>query len=163
VPQDQDAYARKSGFVNATRVQAAVADLIVGASHIQMPIAQRFARITGEAEFIGIDARWMRGGVMLRGEYIDGRPFPGARTFGGYIDLIVHRRFMGPVTAVARAERLDYLAGRFSDSPRRYTAGARIQFTRALVGSVNVIRETAHRTHVPYTALDFGFTMSAGR
>ena len=69
----------------------------------------------------------MMGGVQVRGEWIDGRSFAGTRTYGGYADLIVHRPFMGPVTAVARAEKLDYLAGQRSSFPRRYTAGARVR------------------------------------
>ena len=37
-----------------------------------------------------------------------GIPSTGSPHDGGYLDLIVHRIGMGPVTAVARAERLDY-------------------------------------------------------
>ena len=62
----------------------------------------------GRAAFNGVDARWSVGGVQLRGEWIFGHPFDAVDTRGGYIDLIVHRIGMGPVTVVARAERLDY-------------------------------------------------------
>src|SRR5438093_225031 len=34
----------------------------------------------GSARFGGIDVRWMRGGVQLRGEFVTGDPFDGART-----------------------------------------------------------------------------------
>jgi hypothetical protein len=162
-PRDEDSYKRRSGWDTAMRVQGAMGDVIAGVSHIRMPPAERFTKARGNAEFSGLDVRWMRGGVLLRGEYIDGRPFDGVRTFGGYIDAIVHRPFMGPVTAVARAERLDYVAGKSSDYPRRYTTGARIQLASTVVGHVNVVREMAHRTHPSMTALDLGVTISGRR
>src|SRR5262245_50418522 len=62
----------------------------------------------GRAVFTGVDVRWMYNGIQLRGEFLSGRPFDGTTTTGGYIDLLVHRVGMGPVTAVARLERLDY-------------------------------------------------------
>ena len=44
---------------------------------------------------------------------VDGRPFDGTTVRGGYADVFVHRPSMGPVTALARIERLDYGAGPF--------------------------------------------------
>jgi len=83
----------------------------------------------------------MRGGVQLRGEWLFGRPFDHVSTAGGYFDLTVHRRAMGPVTAVGRIERLDYAAGPFSSYPRRATIGANVRFTRFLSGELNAIHE----------------------
>ena len=87
----------------------------------------------------------MHGGVQARGEWIDGQSFTGTRTFGGYVDVLVHRQGMGPVTAVGRVERLDYLAGRRSVFEKRYTAGARVRLASMLVGHVNVVREVRAR------------------
>jgi hypothetical protein len=102
----------------------------------------------------------MRAGVQLRGEWINGHPFAGTRTFGGYADLMVHRPFMRVVTAVARAERLDYVAGPFSSYPRRYTAGAKVRLSSLLVAHVNVVREPAYDDEAAETSLDVALTFS---
>ena len=66
----------------------------------------------GRTVFTGVDARWMAGGVQLRGEWLFGRPWDGTTTRGGYFDVSVHRPVMGPVTAVFRTERLDQMKRR---------------------------------------------------
>ena len=68
---------------------------------------ERFA--AGRARFGGVDVRWMKDGVLLRGEWLGGRPFDGTATTGGYVDVIVHRPGHGTGDArSARAERLAY-------------------------------------------------------
>jgi hypothetical protein len=67
---------------------------------------------------------------------------------------------MGPVTAVARAERLDYVAGPFSSYPRRYTTGAKVRLSSLLVAHVNVMHEPAYEDEGPKTALDVALTFS---
>jgi hypothetical protein len=83
----------------------------------------------------------MHGGLELRGEWIDGRPFDGVTTRGGYLDALVHRPWLGPVTAVARIERLDYDAGPFSEHRVRATVGARVRVTTWLVAQVNAVHQ----------------------
>lgn len=163
IPQDEDFQRRRRGFDRVARLQTAFGPWIVGGSYIHtQPSEQRtFAR--GSTEFLGLDARWMMGGVQVRGEWIDGRSFAGTRTYGGYADVIVHRPFMGPVTAVARTEKLDYLAGRRSSFPRRYTAGARIRLASMLVAHVNTIREPAFDLRAPRTSLDLALTFTLRR
>ena len=139
------------------------APLIVGGSYIHTQPSEERPWAQGDTEFLGLDARWMMGGVQVRGEWIDGRSFAGTRTYGGYADLIVHRPFMGAVTAVARAEKLDYLAGRRSSFPRRYTAGARVRLASMLVAHVNAIREPAYDGDAPKTSLDVAVTFTARR
>ena len=79
-------------------------------------------------------ARWMGAGVQLRGEWLGGRPFDGTTTTGGYVDLIVHRPFMGPFTALARAERLAYAApDPYALYSQRYSTGARLRIWKGLV------------------------------
>lgn len=160
-PQDEDSQARRDGLDRVVRVQGSVGSLIIGASHIRtLPSEARwFAQ--GHTVFSGVDVRWMHDGVQLRGEWIDGHPFDRARSFGGYIDAIVHRPEMGPVTAVLRAEQLDYVAGRFSRNPRRYTAGARIRVSRMLVGQINLMRQPDDKGRAGKSALDFALTFSA--
>ena len=82
--------------------------VVVGASYLNTTpdMPERFAR--GRARFGGLDARWMHAGVLLRGEWLSGRPFDGTATPGGYADLVVHRPRLGPVTLAGprRAARL---------------------------------------------------------
>ena len=160
IPQDEDDLHRDRGFDRVGRVQASAGDVIVGASYIHtQPFKEQFWA-QGTTEFAGVDARWMRGGVQLRGEWINGHPFAGTHTSGGYADVMVHRQFMGPITAVLRAERLDYEAGRFSSFPRRYTAGAKVRMSSLLMAHVNVLHEPPYDDEGAETALDVAVTFS---
>jgi hypothetical protein len=163
IPQDEDIQRRRRGFDRVARVQSAFGPWIVGGSYIFTTPSESRSFATGDTEFLGLDARWMSGGVQVRGEWIDGRSFAGTRTYGGYADVIVHRPFMGPVTAVARVEKLDYLAGRFSSFPRRYTTGARLRLASMLVAHVNAVHEPAYDQQRPSTALDVALTFTARR
>ena len=111
VPADVGTATRRSGLDTVLRSQGALGLLIVGVSYIHTSPYQpaRFAR--GHAAFAGIDMRLMRDGVQARGEWITGRPFDGKTTTGGYVDVIVHRPRMGPVTGVLRVERLSLATG----------------------------------------------------
>jgi hypothetical protein len=100
----------------------------------------------------------MKGGVQLRGEWLAGRPFDGTHTTGGYLDVLVHRRRMGPVTAVARFEALDYAAGRFSQYQRRATIGARIRVTQGLAAHVNLMHHPGALYTSTETAADVALT-----
>jgi hypothetical protein len=164
IPQDEDALHRARGLDRVGRVQASVGDVIVGASYIHtQPFKEQAFFAHGDTEFAGIDARWMRGGVQVRGEWINGHPFAGTRTFGGYADLLVHRQFMGPITAVMRAEPLDYEAGPYSSFPRRYTAGAKARLSSLLVAQFNVLHEPPYDKKGAETALDVAMTVSFRR
>jgi hypothetical protein len=163
VPEDEDAARRRDGLDQVVRVQGTLGSVIVGVSHIRTrpSIKRSFAR--GWSEFTGVDFRWMYQGVQLRGEWLDGQPFDTTRTFGGYVDALVHRPAMGPVTAVLRAERLDYPAGKSSSYPRRYSAGARVRLSNVLVGQVNVIRQPTDLRLRAISALDFALTFTTRR
>jgi hypothetical protein len=163
IPQDEGDLHRARGFDRMGRVQASVGDVIVGASYIHTLPFKEQAWAQGDTEFAGVDARWMRGGVQLRGEFINGHPFAGTSTSGGYADVMVHRPFMGPFTAVLRAERLDYEAGRRSSYPRRYTTGTKLRLSSLLVAHVNVLHEPAHEAEAAETALDVALTFSLRR
>jgi len=152
--------ARRRGEVSGVaRAEVARGGLIVGASYLDtMPdMPARFAR--GRARFAGLDLRWMQGGVLLRGEWIGGRPFDGVATRGGYADLIVHRPALGPVTLLGRVERLGYDA----PAPRalythRYTAAARVRVWRGLSLAGGVTHQAGQLTQRRATALDVGMT-----
>jgi hypothetical protein len=163
-PGDQDAgYQRRDGVDSTVRVQGTIGGLIIGVSHVHTQPSQFYSFATGTSVFTGVDVRWMYDGVMLRGEWIDGHPFDSARTFGGYVDALVHRPAMGIVTAVFRVERLDYEAGTHSSYPRRLSVGARVRFSSIVSGQVNLIREPADVRLPATSAVDFSLTFSTRR
>lgn len=164
VPADVGNAIRRSGTDTVVRVQSFGGPVIVGVSHVRTSPYQpaRFAR--GRSRFTGIDVRWMREGVQFRGEWIGGRPFDGTTTTGWYADWIVHRVAMGPITAVARIERLDYEAA----PPRalhstRQTLGGRIRLFEGLSAQVNVVHSAGVLEAYRPTAMDVGVTYSLRR
>ena len=138
----EDSEKRRPGADHVIRVQGYHRDLIVGASHIRTQPYHPARYAHGRAVFSGFDARWMRSGFQLRGEWLDGQPFDNVHTRGGYIDAFVHRREMGPVTAVARAEVMDYDARARSVLARRATLGARVLIADGLYAQLNATRQS---------------------
>lgn len=164
VPGDVGDVHRRQGLDTVLRGQGAWGPMVVGVSRINTRPHQnpRFAR--GRTVFTGIDVRWMHSGVQVRGEWIAGRPFDGTSTTGGYLDLIVHRPVMGPMTAVLRAERLDYdAAPPFAMSAERYTAGTRIRLLDRLAAQIAVVHQSRQIPQRRPTALDLGLSYSLRR
>jgi hypothetical protein len=164
VPSDEGELHRRPGLDVTARVQGYYRTLIVGVSHVHSGRDRALGDFAqGDARFTGFDGRWMWSGLQLRGEWIFGRPFDGVTTRGGYIDFAIHRRALGPVTPVVRAERLDYDAGPFSLFEHRFTGGARVQLLQWLTGNLNVIHQphglAANRVNV----VDAGLTVSLRR
>jgi len=184
-PGDVGEHTRAGGVDAVLRAQAVVGSFIVGASvirtrphlpHADLESATGFGAdaaidaeqdegerepASGTAAFGGIDVRWMRDGVQLRGEYISGRPFDGARTHGGYVDLIVHRAFMGPITAALRAERIASRdAGISVLAGERYTAATRIRLPRGFFAHLGIVHNTATLIERRATAIDAGVSYS---
>jgi hypothetical protein len=160
IPQDQGAAQRRRGLDEVVRAQGYFRDLIIGTSYLRANPSDPRSFAVGRMVFRGLDARWMRSGVELRGEWIDGRPFDGVVTRGGYLDAIIHEAGMGPVTAVARIERLDYDAGPFSEHPKRLTVGARLRLTSWVAGQINFVRQPLGLGEGRNQALDVAFTFS---
>jgi hypothetical protein len=160
-PADVGQAKRRSGVDTVVRGQVYVGSLITGVSYFrsQPYMPATFAR--GHTVFTGVDARWMWNGVQLRGEWIAGRPFDGTTTKGGYLDAFVHRVGMGPVTAVARIERLDYdTIPRFALFARRATVGARLRLPRGLTAQVTVDHQWRQPIQRDPTTLGVAFTYS---
>lgn len=156
-PADVGDAIRRPGTDTVLRAQGALGALIVGASFVNTTpyLPERFA--SGRALFGGVDARWMYAGVQLRGEWIGGRPFDGTSTTGGYVDLIVHRPSMGPVTALVRAERLDYATiSPFALYTHRYTAAGRVRLWQGVAVSTGVSHQGGQLTQSRRTAVDLG-------
>jgi hypothetical protein len=160
-PADVGTAIRRPGLDTIFRAQSAVGPAIVGVSHIRtLPYqSPRFA--FGHAEFTGVDVRWMVGGVQLRGEWIGGQPFNGTTTTGWYGDVIVHRRGMGPVTAVARIEQLDYeTTPEHELHSKRQTIGARVRLRDNLSAQINLLHHTGLLYQPRRTSMDVGLTYS---
>jgi len=158
IPQDPIDARRRTGLDWVVRGQVFRGPFIIGASYIRTRPARTRSFARGDTTFAGIDLRWMHEGVNVRGEWITGTPFDGTSTDGWYVDGIVHKPAMGPVTAVVRVERLDYTAGRFSFFPRRLTAGARVVLLRSLVAHVNAVQQTGLPESDHEHALDVALT-----
>jgi len=159
-PADVGAAPRHDGFDAIVRGQATAGSFIIGFSHssTRPNYPELFAH--GRAIFSGVDARWMQNGVQLRGEWIWGKPFDGTTTDGGYLDLIVHRPSMGPITAVARVERLVYDApAPFYWAASRQTVGGRIRLFNCLDADVELVHQTGQVSENHY-AVDVGLTYS---
>ncbi len=158
-PADVGTARRRGGIDTVVRGQFAHGPVVVGVSYLNTTpdMPERFAR--GRARFGGLDARWMHAGVLLRGEWLSGRPFDGTATRGGYADLVVHRPGLGPVTLLARAERLAYDAqAPFALYTNRYSAAARVRVWKGAAVSAGLIHQAGQRTQRRATALDLGVT-----
>ena len=169
VPEDLGTMKRRPGLDRVVRVQGYVQDLVLGVSHINAePNMPSFAK--GRMSFTGVDARWTRNGVQLRGEWVSGQPWDATATHAWYLDAIVHRPFMGPVTAVFRSEQLNYSAVRpftYQNTPgfttwqgRRQTAGGRVRLPGGLIAQVNLLRQSDLLARYGRTALDVALTYS---
>ena len=181
---DVGEHTRSAGFDNVLRAQTVAGSFIVGASYIHTrphlahaalhsafvdgapidlhpPEEEEGEAAEGHAMFGGVDVRWMRGGVQLRGEFIAGRPFDGARTHGGYVDAIVHRPFMGPVTAALRAERLAHVDASIAMlNGERYTAATRIRLVRGFIAHAEVVHNSRTLPQRRATSIDLGLSYS---
>ena len=161
-PGDVGDAQRRNGLDTVLRTQGYYRHWIVGVSHIKTQPYQPIFFARGDAEFTGVDVRWAYDGFLVRGEWITGRPFDGTTTDGWYADLMIHRVFMGPVTAVARVERLDYdtPVTEFIMRGNRETIGAKVRLPRGFTAQVNLLHQSGSiPTHRP-TTLDIALGYS---
>jgi hypothetical protein len=157
-PVDAGERGRPRTFDSVIRVQGVYRSLILGSSYLNTRSYPLGAFVKGRMIFRGVDARWMRGGLQLRGEWIDGRSFDGVATRGGYVDAMLHVRAMGPVTAVGRIEKLDYDAGPFSFYDRRYTIGSMIRVAKQTSLQFNLLHQPGGLKTGRTVAFDAGIT-----
>lgn len=154
-PADVGEAIRRPATDTVVRVEMSRGSLIVGASRIDTTPYLPAVFAKGRSRFAGFDGRWMMGGVAVRGEWMAGRPFDGVSTVGGYLDLIVHRPALGPVTLVARTERLDYdTIPRFALRTHRHQAGARVRLWQGLSVTAGVSHQGGQLTQHTPTAFD---------
>jgi hypothetical protein len=158
-PADVGKAARPSGLDTVVRAQGFYGPLIAGASYIRTLPYQTTRSVRGHAKFTGLDLRWMHAGVQLRGEWITGQPYEDRSTTGWYLDAIVHRIGMGPMTAVARVEKLDYV-GRNDIHAWRQTLGTRVRILEGLSAHVNVLHQSGQEAGYRAMPLDVGLSYS---
>jgi hypothetical protein len=159
-PSDVGVVRRPSGVDTVTRLQAYYGPVIAGVSYIRTNPYQSPTFAKGRAVFTGVDFRVTGGGVQVWGEWLDGQPFDGTTTTGWHVNGSVHRPVMGPVTAVARIEELDYdTIPRFALHSKRQSAGARIRLVREFTAQVSVVHQSWPNQH-PETAFDAALTYS---
>jgi len=158
-PADVGSGVRRSGLDAIVRVQGYYGPIIAGVSHIRTKSLQS-AEEDSRSDFTGVDLRWMRGGVQLRGEWMAGHPFEGATTNGWYADAIVHLVPMGPVTAVARIERMGFEEPGEDETLGRQTVGARIRIPAGFSLNVNLVHRTGELGDYKPNSLDVGVTWS---
>ena len=159
-PGDVGTALRRPGWSGSLRGEGSVGPLILGASFANTLPYETTEWAPGRTHFGGIDARWMQAGVQFRGEWLFGQYSDIATTTGGYIDAIVHTRAMGPVTALARAERLDYDTGvpEYSLFTQRYSAAMRVRVWEGLSVSLGLAHQRRNLTQSRPTAIDLGIT-----
>jgi len=163
-PSDEGELHRVRGLDTTVRVQGYYQGLVAGASWLHSGHNRELDSFAhGDSTFTGFDGRWIGSGLQVRGEWIFGAAFDGVRTKGGYIDLSIHRRALGAITPVARAERLDYDAGPFSFYDRRFTGGARVRLLQWLTGQIDVIHQPSGLAAGRVNVVDAGFTVSLRR
>ena len=161
VPADVGDVRRRNGFDSVVRLQGYHGPWIVGVSHIRTQPTQPASFARGRSEFTGVDVRWMHDGVLVRGEWINGRPFDGTTTDGWYADLMLHRAAMGPVTAVLRVEQLNYNTDpRYALHERRLTVGAKVRLPRGLTAQVNLLRQSGSLPNYRPAPVDLALTYS---
>jgi hypothetical protein len=155
--EDRDLKLRRGGLDVAARLQAHRGSLIGGVSFLKTQPDTTEPWVRGHGRFGGVDARWMRDGLQLRGEIIWGNAFDNAGMRGWYLDALAHRCDLGPVTPVLRVEEYRYWGSSFRTTWKRVTVGARIKLSQATTLQVNVLRQP-ELTATKNSALDVGLT-----
>jgi hypothetical protein len=161
-PNDLGSSHRRDGTDGSVRVQAYRGPLIVGVSHASSEPYLPAYFATGRQTFTGADVRWShRSGTQLRGEFLHGHSFAGVTTNGWYVDGFVHHVGMGPVTAVARVESLNYIASApFARSADRITAGMRVRLPAYVTVQVNYMHQSGDLPRIYDSSVDFTVTYS---
>ena len=161
-PSDVGFAVRRNGTDASIRVQGYRGQFILGASYARSNpyLSRRFA--VGRQAFGGVDARWAHpAGIQARGEFLKGHSYEGVSTTGFYIDGLLHREGMGPFTAVARGEWLNYTApSPRAREARRLTLGTRVRLPGPVTVQVNYLRQRGDLPHLKAHTIDVSATYS---
>jgi len=160
-PGDVGEVVRRSGLDTVVRAQGYYGPLIAGISYMHTRPPETAPATDQRNHVTGVDLRWTHAGVQLRGEFVSGQPFGASTTTGWYADALIHRTRMGPVTAVARIERLDFddLESGSADYLSRQTIGARVNLGGGVALQVNALHQSGDDDYQPL-AFDVAVTWS---
>src|SRR5207253_2379407 len=122
------------------RVQHFAGPLILGLSAMREHIPNVDPEYRGTGYFYGLDFRYSRPTLILRGELVGGH-VPGGSPEGFYLDLLYHPGSLGRVTFVGRTEAVH---GQPQDVRTYYqqTIGVQCQLLRATTVAVNQLLAT---------------------
>ena len=150
-PGDTGIARRRAGLDAVVHAQAHVLGATLGVSRMSSEPYGDTAVSKGRVAFTGVDARWMRGGVQLRGEWLGGRAWKGTTTTTWDVDASVHRQVMGPITAVIRTERLSFASvtpyawrDMMCDEDwhgLRHSVGARVRLPAGVTAQLSLVRQ----------------------
>ena len=91
---------------------------------------------------------------------LKGRRSDATTTSGWKLTASAHKPIMGPVTALARIEKLDYdTVPRFALHAKRQSAGARVRVFRNVTAQISVVHHSRSAV-APETAMDVALTYS---
>jgi hypothetical protein len=157
-PGDVGDVRRRPGWSTTLRAEGSAGNWVVGTSFVNTTPYEPMAFAPGRTHFGGLDARWMRAGVQFRGEWLFGQYSDVATTTGGYVDAIVHTPAMGRVTALARAERLNYdtTPAEWALVTHRYSGAVRVRVWQEFSVSLGLAHQRGQQTQRRPTAVDVG-------
>jgi hypothetical protein len=121
----------------AVRLQHYAGPLILGASVLRERIPDADPDYRGTGYFYGVDFRYGRPALILRGEVVSGH-VPEGDPEGFYVDVLYHPTSLGRLTFVARAEAVSGQP-RNSRTYQQYTIGLKWQLVRDTTLAINQI------------------------
>ena len=135
-----------TGGEGSIRIQRYTGRLILGLSGFRGRAGEADPGYHGEARFLGLDFRFSRPPLILRGEVVagtvarSGAPGAGGSPEGFFLDALYHPGWLGRVTFVARTEavRGQPVTGSLF---QRETLGLKWEVTRGIVAAVNQLFE----------------------
>jgi hypothetical protein len=129
------------GDEGSVRIQWYSGRLILGLNAVRTR-AEEETGYGGEAHFFGVDFRYSRPGLILRGEVVAGH-VPGSSPEGFYLDALYHPVWLSRVTLVGRTEavRGQPMNGGLH---QRETVGLKWEVTPGIVAALNQLVEPSH-------------------
>jgi hypothetical protein len=123
-----------SGGEGAVRLQYFADPVILGLSALREHGEEPQGGARGTARFVGLDFRYGRPSLILRGELVSGS-VPGGSPRGFYLDVLYHPAALHDLTLVGRVESARGLEGQ--ESYRRQTVGLKWDLGRGTALALN--------------------------
>jgi hypothetical protein len=127
------------GDEGSLRIQRYTGSLIIGLNAFRSRAPVAGAGNTGEGHFFGLDFRFSRPALILRGEIVTGH-VPGGSPEGFYLDALYHPVRLGRVTVVGRTEAVRGQP-RFGGLYERETIGLKWEAAPGIAVALNQLIE----------------------